>query len=298
MDRRWSFSDKLAVALACLAGVMALMLFWMDKTPMAAGITIAVMALLMVYPVLHFVSPWKARIPVFAIVFILIGAFGWKFWPKNSTLQSVSVPQTYPKSPPSTANAESPRLKPTSKPVRETPALQTKDANPSQVVTQTGAANTNTGSITAQPGSVVSVGQSGGITAGTINIAPPTPKIMGFGIVQPSDPEYKVFPAIADKRLVTQVKFYGDVAWNDPKFAIYCDRPCTPIYVEPLHPDQIIIPGFTGYRVKSIPNGAVFAIRHTPFLSNEYFQVAVQSEDNNPVQVLKIEPFLGELTQQ
>jgi len=68
MNDKWSFSDKLAVALACLAGLMTLILFWTDRTPVAAEITIGAMVLLMAYPVLHFVHSWIARTPVFAVV--------------------------------------------------------------------------------------------------------------------------------------------------------------------------------------------------------------------------------------
>jgi hypothetical protein len=49
----WSFSDRLALVLFCLACVIALVLAWMEKTPIWAGATIGGMALLIAYPVLH-----------------------------------------------------------------------------------------------------------------------------------------------------------------------------------------------------------------------------------------------------
>jgi hypothetical protein len=87
----WSYSDKLAVALACLAGVMALVLFWVDKTPWAAGISVAVIAGLIVYPVIHFVRSPSSRVVVFIVAFLLIFFFGWKIWPqKKSAATGVS----------------------------------------------------------------------------------------------------------------------------------------------------------------------------------------------------------------
>jgi hypothetical protein len=50
----WNSSDRLAVALACLAGIMALVLVWVDKTPVWAGVTIGCMLALIIYPVIHF----------------------------------------------------------------------------------------------------------------------------------------------------------------------------------------------------------------------------------------------------
>jgi hypothetical protein len=81
MEYSWSFSDKLAVSLACLAAVMALILFWVDKTPLTAGCTIAAMVLLVIFPVLHFLRSVTGRIFVLIILSVCIGIFGWKVWP-------------------------------------------------------------------------------------------------------------------------------------------------------------------------------------------------------------------------
>jgi hypothetical protein len=79
----WSWSDKLAIALACLAAIMALILLWMDKTPVWAAVTVAAMAALIVYPVIHFFPSWKARIPALIVLWALIGLFGWRIWPRQ-----------------------------------------------------------------------------------------------------------------------------------------------------------------------------------------------------------------------
>jgi hypothetical protein len=90
---QWSWSDRLAIALACLAGVMALILFWIDKTPLAAGISIAAMAALLVYPVLHFLSSKRMRVSAFVVLAVLLAIFGWMIWPKRSIATSPPLGQ-------------------------------------------------------------------------------------------------------------------------------------------------------------------------------------------------------------
>ena len=80
---KWTFSDRLAVALACLTAVMALGLIWMERTPAWAGATVVSMALLMVYPVIHFVHSNKGRLVALMAIWGFIGFFGWKIWPKK-----------------------------------------------------------------------------------------------------------------------------------------------------------------------------------------------------------------------
>ncbi len=92
-NKQWTWSDKLAIALFCLAAIMALILLWMNKTPLWAAITIAAMVLLIVYPVHHFLPGWKVRIPGLFVAWALIGCFGWKIWPKSTVEVKASLPQ-------------------------------------------------------------------------------------------------------------------------------------------------------------------------------------------------------------
>ena len=108
----WSNSDRLAVALACLAGVMALVLFWIDKTPIAAAISLAVIAGLLVFPIFHFTHAPAVRVAMFIAAAILIGFFGWSIWPKKAAVtvetakpaqqqaQTQPAPQLQPQTPP------------------------------------------------------------------------------------------------------------------------------------------------------------------------------------------------------
>jgi hypothetical protein len=98
---RWSWSDKLAIALACLATAMALALSWMDRTPTWAAVTISCMGALVFYPVMHFIRSWKARVPFLLVVWGCIGLFGWKIWPHCIPQQSpvVVTPPPVPERP-------------------------------------------------------------------------------------------------------------------------------------------------------------------------------------------------------
>lgn len=108
---KWSWSDRLAIALACLAGVLALILFWVEKTPISAGISIAVMAAFMVYPILHFCSRLWPRLIALTVVAGLLTVFGWNIWPKELR----AIPQAQigkPPSPPIASTKENPNPPP------------------------------------------------------------------------------------------------------------------------------------------------------------------------------------------
>lgn len=78
-------SDRLAVALCCISGLMTLVPLWMEKTTIWAGGTVSVLALLVIYPVYHFVRSWKLRIPTLIVMWVLIALFGWRIWPRPIT---------------------------------------------------------------------------------------------------------------------------------------------------------------------------------------------------------------------
>ena len=84
-----SFSDGLAIVLFCLSGVMALVLVWLEKTPVWGGVTVGSMALLIVYPVLHVCRTWVQRTLALVAVWALIALFGWKIWPHSSPKEGV-----------------------------------------------------------------------------------------------------------------------------------------------------------------------------------------------------------------
>lgn len=90
---RWSWSDKLAVALACAGAAIALILFLAEKTPLTVGVMVAGIAALLIYPIIHFAPSWKTRIPVLIVMLALVGIFGWRSWPKiEAPSQPASIP--------------------------------------------------------------------------------------------------------------------------------------------------------------------------------------------------------------
>jgi hypothetical protein len=84
VEDEYSRSDKLALALACLAGIMAIILFIVDKTPSAIVFLLTLMGALCIYPVLHFIRNPKGRIALLSFLMIATFLFGWHVWPKWS----------------------------------------------------------------------------------------------------------------------------------------------------------------------------------------------------------------------
>ena len=89
----YSTGDKLAIALACLAGVMAIILFLLEKTPVTMILLLSLMDALAVYPILHFVKGIGGRIAVFTLFIIGTLLFGWRAMPRSHSI-SVSNQET------------------------------------------------------------------------------------------------------------------------------------------------------------------------------------------------------------
>jgi Ca2+/Na+ antiporter len=77
----WNKSDKLAVALACVGVVVAIALYWLEKTPTTAAVSLAAIVLLMIFPVMHFLPSLRGRTTGFSLVLLLTVLFGWVIWP-------------------------------------------------------------------------------------------------------------------------------------------------------------------------------------------------------------------------
>ncbi len=87
---KWTWSDRLALALACLGGVLAVVSWWVEKTWPWAVVSIASMVVLAAYPITHFFPNWKHRIAAAVVTVIFIGLFGWWIWP--ASVQPASTP--------------------------------------------------------------------------------------------------------------------------------------------------------------------------------------------------------------
>jgi hypothetical protein len=125
----WSWSDRLAVALACIGAAMALVLFLVEKTPLTTGVTLACIAALLIYPILHFIPSRAMRVVAVLVLVLLVCLFGWHVWPHKEPV--VLVPTTAPASAPITAPATIPSQplvsNPTSKPVMKQPLHRGED---------------------------------------------------------------------------------------------------------------------------------------------------------------------------
>jgi hypothetical protein len=108
----WTVSDRLAVALCCISGLMTVVPMWMEKTPIWAAGTVCAMALLVVYPVHHFIRPWTRKIPVLIVVWAAIVVFGWKIWPRQVTALPQPVVRGEPAQPEANIQLKQPAFQP------------------------------------------------------------------------------------------------------------------------------------------------------------------------------------------
>ena len=103
-EQRWTRSDKLAVALACIGAALALILFLVDKTPVTVGVMTTCIAALLAYPIQHFVPSRPVRISAIILMILLVCCFGWSRWPKN--IQAPASSATAPPIPASSSSKE------------------------------------------------------------------------------------------------------------------------------------------------------------------------------------------------
>jgi hypothetical protein len=96
MAARYSTSDKLAIALTCLAGIMAIILFLIEKSPASVVLLLLLMLGLSVYPILHFITGSSMRVAAFVIFGIVVVLFGWREWPRQATAVGVPKPTQIP----------------------------------------------------------------------------------------------------------------------------------------------------------------------------------------------------------
>jgi hypothetical protein len=80
---KYSTSDKLGIALACLGGIVAIVLYLIEKTPVTVVALLTLMAILFIYPIFHFFKSEASRMAALALALIGIVIFGWFSWPAN-----------------------------------------------------------------------------------------------------------------------------------------------------------------------------------------------------------------------
>lgn len=222
-SEKWTWSDKLSVALACAGAALALVLFLVEKTPGTVAVMLACIAALLTYPILHFVTSRTARIPVFVATAGLVVLFGWKVWPRG--------PQPHPVAP-SSATVITPQASKSEEPqdsgrltIQPLPA-QSPNRKPDHVsqqkVERARPIQQNASpTINLQPGAVASFGQQGGITAGQVIVAEESTLPRNLEILQDSvaPPRPNEFP------FALQVSIKSSAKIDSPTFALFFDGP-------------------------------------------------------------------------
>lgn len=89
-EHSWSISDRLAIALSCLAAALAIVIFWIDRTPTTAATSLVLIAGLMIYPILHFIRKRTGRIIAYVVLSVMVTGFGWKIWSIEATLKGTA----------------------------------------------------------------------------------------------------------------------------------------------------------------------------------------------------------------
>lgn len=85
----YSSSDKLAFALFCVAGIMAIILFFADFNPLTIVTLLIAMLALSIFPIVHFMKTGILRVAAFVVVLLVASLLGWHRWPKGIPADSV-----------------------------------------------------------------------------------------------------------------------------------------------------------------------------------------------------------------
>jgi hypothetical protein len=130
------------------------------------------------------------------------------------------------------------------------------------------------------------------------NYGPKIPTLLGGEIIEKN---WQGTPyATADNKghPLTNVRFYADSAWDDPRIGVVCDRPCTAYQAQPFQTQVLISPTFLGASTPSQPNLVVFIFTTIkPMSADTYYVLTVASPDSNPVKILRVAPFVGKISQ-
>src|SRR5213080_1907108 len=159
-EDKWTWSDKLAITLACVGAAMALIPFLVDKNPITVGVMVVCFGALLVHPILHLIPSRKFQVPALILMIILVAGFGWAVWPKKVEIaqtpssHTVQSPVEMAQNPPTTTNQQKLGIKPKkhySKVVSEPAESSTKE----QGATPSASAQQPTFSVTNPSGSIV-----------------------------------------------------------------------------------------------------------------------------------------------
>jgi len=92
---KYTLSDPQAIALACLAGILEIILFFVEKTRWSIVLLLSATVVLAIFPILHFLRKKWMRIVVFGLFVIATIIFGYNRWPRKPQPQ-LQYPRLYP----------------------------------------------------------------------------------------------------------------------------------------------------------------------------------------------------------
>jgi hypothetical protein len=95
-DERLSGSDKLGIVLACLASILAIVLFLIEKNFIVIIVFLLSIMALSIYPIIHFAKSKIDRISLFECVIVVTVFLGWEFWPQQNRADVASQQQKAP----------------------------------------------------------------------------------------------------------------------------------------------------------------------------------------------------------
>jgi hypothetical protein len=94
MESGYSISDRLAIALACIGGVLGLILWLVEKTPLAVALCLCGIFALLIFPILHFARGQMTRLVSFAVTLAALIVLGIGVWPKvDGTPRPAPLPE-------------------------------------------------------------------------------------------------------------------------------------------------------------------------------------------------------------
>jgi hypothetical protein len=141
---------------------------------------------------------------------------------------------------------------------------------------------------------------SGGILINptVISLGESPPHIEGLQVTG-VDGKGNELPREAQGHALTNVKFYTDTAWDDPKFRVDCDRPCIAYDAKLFEPSTTIYPTMESASSSTYPDSTIFILLSLrPFIPDMYYVFTVASMNSEPVKVLSVSPFVGRVKPQ
>src|SRR5450432_283096 len=214
---KYTNSDKLGIVLACLAGIMAIVLFLVEKTPATIVVSLFTILALSVYPIVHFLKRLTFRILAACLVLVGTTAFGLYVWPKQRPGEQQATTK-----PPLLESAQANPLPAGSTPVKSSP--KSEQAKPRKRVP--GSNPTTDNSVHIANGSNIEQTSTGDCSpnivggSSTVNCGPPPAKITHW---EQKPAQWQESEGLIDE---SQVTMTTDRSMEVPAFLVKCDRPC------------------------------------------------------------------------